>query len=90
MSPQRAVVARGMRDDDRDTLAEHGRQLTDLQHVVGELRSEVADHGRRLERIEHDVGALLLLSREHGERLDGIESMIRTIMRHLGIGESSS
>ena len=44
--------ARTMRDEDRETLAEHGRRLERIEHDVGELKMIVR-------RIEEEHGAML-------------------------------
>ena len=65
------TLARRMRDDDREDLAEHSRQLADLQHDVGELRGDVADLRTTVNRIEY-------AQREHG-------ALLRAIVDKLGI-----
>ena len=78
-----------MRDNDRDTLADHGRQLADLQHDVGEIKETLRDHGERLQRIED-------AQREHGAQLANLAHGQRTlhagmqaILRHLDIDPGS-
>ena len=51
-----------MRDEDRETLAEHGRRLERIEHDVGELKMIVR-------RIEEEHGAML---RSHGAMLRAI------------------
>ena len=82
-----------MQDQDRETLAEHGRQLADLQRDMGEVLA-------RLGRIECDVSELKRTVTDlndrvaaHGHvlraimgRLDSQDAVLSAITKKLGIG----
>ena len=67
-----------MRDNDRDTLADHGRQLIDLQQDAGEIKETLCDHGEQLQRIED-------AQREQGAQLAKLVHGQQAILRHLEI-----